>query len=203
MVQSQSKLVSVYRFMPLDEKRRSYIGEHEARGLVSWLNGIGSEPPSDTAKRRRIGHLVEEMNRSATLFCAGAHDEELAARIDQELTRYALKVKTLPVQNAVVTYKTVPDFRWMFGWNSNAGPRVAGAIFAITSLAERGLLGRVRRCSNCSRWYYARLNHQIFCGSRCQVAHYQNSDGWKQRRRERYHNQVEKRRRTHGPRETQ
>ena len=96
-------------------------------------------------------------------------------------------MKTFHVQDAG-KYKTFAEPRWIFVWSSSAGSRAAEMIFRIVRLGERGLLARVRTCNRCKRWFYAKFNHQRFCGKRCQLLHYQTSEEWKMRRRERYQN---------------
>jgi hypothetical protein len=183
--------------MPKTERApHEFAGQQEARALVEWLNDheaqrIGAERDERSAEartRKRIAQLVQDLNRSAETFIReGKPDAALTEKIDQELSRYALKVKTLHVQDEG-QYKTFAEPKWIFAWNSSAGARAAEMIFRIVRLGERGLLGRVRECARCEKWFYAKFNHQRFCGKKCQLQHYQTSEEWKRRRRERYHN---------------
>jgi hypothetical protein len=128
------------------------------------------------------------LNRSAEDYLKrGKADPELTSRIDRELAKHALCVQTFQVQNEG-RYKAFAEPKWIFSWHSSAGSRSAEMIFRIVRLAERGLLARLRKCSRdrCGRWFYAKFNHQRFCGARCQLLHYQTSEEWKKRRRERY-----------------
>jgi hypothetical protein len=174
----------------------TFAGQREGTDLARWLNG--EEPPrigadvrahqGEARTRKRIAQLVQDLNTSAEAYTKqGRADPDLAARIDRELSRYALRVKTVHVQDDG-KYKTFAEPRWIFGWYSNAGSRAAEMIFRMVRLGERGLLARVRRCTRCGRWFYAKFNHQRFCGKKCQLQHYQTSEEWKRRRRERYQN---------------
>jgi hypothetical protein len=179
----------------------TFAGQHEAEHLVDWLNR--EEPPRIGANRderakeirgearthMRIATLVEDLNRSAETYIREARpDTALNKRIDDELSRHTLKVKVVHPQDAG-RHKTFAAPKWVFGWYSSAGSRVAEMIFTIVRLGERGLLARVRTCARCGRWFYAKFNHQRFCGNKCQLLHYQTSEEWKARRRERYREQ--------------
>jgi hypothetical protein len=176
-----------------------FAGQQEAKALVEWLDdaepqGIGGEKdesPAEARTRKRIAQLVQDLNRSAeTYIREGKPDTALTEKIDEELSRYALRIKTFQVQDEG-KHKTFAEPKWIFGWYSSAGARAAEMIFRIVRLGERGLLARVRKCTRCERWFYAKFNHQRFCGKKCQLQHYQTSEEWKQRRRERYRNRDE------------
>jgi hypothetical protein len=173
-----------------------FAGQQEAKALVEWLNdeelpriGAGrAERRAEARTRKLIARLVQDLNRSAeTYIREGKPDPALTEQIDNELSRYTLRVKTFQVRDEG-KYKTFAEPKWIFGWYSHGGARVAEMIFRIVRLGERGLLGRVRKCTRCERWFYAKFNHQRFCGKKCQLQHYQTSEEWKRRRRERYRN---------------
>src|SRR5439155_8228139 len=109
-----------------------FAGQQEAKALVEWLNhrepqriGASDERRGEARTRKRIAQLVQDLNRSAeTYIREGKPDTVLTDKIDQELSRYALKVKTLHVQDEG-KYKTFAEPKWIFDWYSNAGDRVA------------------------------------------------------------------------------
>ena len=174
----------------------TFAGQQDGTELVQWLNN--KEPPrigaddnelrAEARTRRRISQLIQDLNTSAETFIRqGRPDTALNERIDRQLSRYTLEVKTVHVKDEG-RYKTFVEPKWMFGWYSRAGARAAEMIFGMVRLGERGLLGRVRKCTRCEKWFYAKFNHQRFCGKKCQLQHYQTSEEWKRRRRERYQN---------------
>jgi len=57
------------------------------------------------------------------------------------------------------------------------------AMELILRLTDIGELSRLRRCSQCEQWLYARFRHQNFCSMKCQQKHYTQTDEWKARRR--------------------
>jgi hypothetical protein len=174
----------------------TFAGEQEGTELAQWLNNDGprrigsdrSEHRAESRTRTGIAQLIQDLNVSAETFIReGRLDAALNDRIERQLSRYTLKVKTVHVEDEG-KYKTFAEPKWTFGWYSRAGARAAEMIFGIVRLGERGLLARVRRCDRCDRWFYAKFNHQRFCGKKCQLQHYQTSEEWKRRRRERYQN---------------
>lgn len=161
----------------------TFAGATEGESLASWLNGDASDRKR-SGVRKRIAQLIEDMNANSDLLVKrGQADPVLTERIDRELSRYPLRVQTFQVQDAG-KYKSFPVPRWFFTWSS-AGGGIAEVIFNIVRLGERGLLRRIRPCMRCARWFFAKFNHQRFCGTRCQVLHYQTGEYWKERRRER------------------
>jgi hypothetical protein len=172
----------------------TFAGQQDGTSLVEWLNDqeprrIGAkkdERRAEARMRKHIAQLVKALNKSAEIYIReGKPDAALTEKIDDELSRYALRVRTFHVQDEG-KYKTFTEPKWIFGWYSSAGARAAEMIFKIVRLGERGLLGRVRECTRCEKWFYAKFNHQRFCSKKCQLQHYQTSEEWKARRRERY-----------------
>ena len=41
------------------------------------------------------------------------------------------------------------------------------AIKQVISLAERGLIDRIRQCRKCTLWFFAKAQHQKFCSTEC------------------------------------
>jgi len=168
------------------KRKNAYLGQAEAAELTTWLNGDRPEYRKEAVKRGRIGHLIEDMNNSAQLFLAGRRDDKLVAHIDKELSRYKLWVETKQVVPTQSSTKTFAEPAWWFGWHSNAGNSIAMAIIMIVRLGDRGLLGRVRICERCKRWFYANYNHRRFCQEECRIRDYQTSEGFRARRRALY-----------------
>lgn len=163
----------------------TFAGETEGQFLAGWLNADTSADRKQSELPKRIAQLIEDMNTNSDLLInRGRADPVLTERIDHELLRYPLRVQTSQVHDAG-KYKSFPEPRWLFTWSSAGGGQVAKVIFYIVRLGERGFLRRIRRCIRCERWFFAKFNHQRFCGKRCQELHYQTGEYWKQRRRER------------------
>jgi hypothetical protein len=58
-----------------------------------------------------------------------------------------------------------------------------GALNGLFSLADQGLLDRVRQCQKCNRWFFARFDHQRSCSEKCRIKYFRSSEKWKEHRR--------------------
>jgi hypothetical protein len=83
--------------------------------------------------------------------------------------------------------------RWVVFWRIPSRMRLrkgimelddAGALRMILDLARGGFLSRLRRCSRCHKWLYAKFRHQNFCSTECQQKHYKDSPEWRKKRRD-------------------
>jgi hypothetical protein len=120
--------------------------------------------------------------------------DERRFRINRELGGYRfLPFVIPPVKIAPWTSK-----HWTVGWQiqsrtperrktQSPGEFLLGegeALQMILDLAKAGLLNRLRRCSRCHKWLYAKFRHQSFCSTICQQKHYAKSEEWRAKRRE-------------------
>jgi hypothetical protein len=87
--------------------------------------------------------------------------------------------------------------RWVVMWQVRSRPpktlrvnrgsielSAGGAIQMILDLGRAGYLNRLRRCSFCHKWIYAKFRHQNYCSTQCQQTHYAQSPEWKAKRRD-------------------
>lgn len=59
----------------------------------------------------------------------------------------------------------------------------ASVLEMVLQYAIAGTLTRLRKCFDCSRWYYAKVQHQTFCSPACQQRHYRHSEKGKWNKR--------------------
>jgi hypothetical protein len=124
--------------------------------------------------------------------------ERRKAALNRELARYRF---------TPYAYTTGPN-RWtVIWWRERERPEWPGemtegqALELILNLARYRHLNRLRHCSHCRSWLYAKFRHQNFCSMKCQQKQYTQSDEWKEHRRKymrnyyRDHFQVEPTRR--------
>jgi hypothetical protein len=57
------------------------------------------------------------------------------------------------------------------------------ALELILRLTQAGDLNRLRHCSQCQMWLYAKFRHQNFCSAQCQQKSYTQTEEWKAHRR--------------------
>lgn len=68
-------------------------------------------------------------------------------------------------------------------WEENLRMHASEALELILKLTQVGELTRLRRCTQCQKWLFARFRHQTFCSTGCQQKNYTQSDAWKAHRR--------------------
>jgi len=54
----------------------------------------------------------------------------------------------------------------------------------VVQLIAQGAILNVRRCQECTKWYFARFSHQEFCSSSCRGKHFAKTEDFRQKRRD-------------------
>jgi len=149
---------------------RSYFGEFDAAPLLQWLNH----------KARPAGDPVETlltMNTQLPLEVTEADVRSYLAGI--------VRLSKLAVAPVLVSAQ---PGKWSVDWKLVGRlPPLAGLAFVkVLHLADRGLIGRVRKCAakDCGIWFYARFEHQRFHTERCQQETFRRDPDWKKQRAE-------------------
>lgn len=144
-------------------------------GLVSYLNK--AKAPKD----KKIVGVVERLL---------ALEEIEAKKMDRpldELNRYLRRYRFRPLLTPWYDANEHPA-RWFVHWYSGRPGRRPirkfGPLDMIFDLARAGQLNRLRHCSHCQEWLYARSRHQIFCSTKCQQKHFTATEAFKAHRRE-------------------
>jgi hypothetical protein len=108
------------------------------------------------------------------------------------LRRELGKFKFVP-RAAVATGGNGGASEWVTWWgradyNEKSEPtlrmRPSEALELILRLTQINCLSRLRHCTHCGKWLYAKFRHQSFCSLACQQKSYTQSDQWKAHRRE-------------------
>ncbi len=61
---------------------------------------------------------------------------------------------------------------------------VARQVRCVLQLIAQGAIMNVRRCQECTKWYFARFSHQEFCSGSCRGKHFAKTEDFKQKRRD-------------------
>jgi len=162
----------------LRRKQRGYTGKAEGRVLIEWLNGMADRPEG-----RRLACLVENIQRLMViegqlwkcfpeLRCAeeirrpSPNEREEIERLLRDIQRELKRCKTYPT----ICH---PSFGPIIEWGGRRG-WYRSTVLRIAKVANEGLLNRVRRCQECSKWLFARLSGQRFCNHACRQRRYQS-----------------------------
>jgi hypothetical protein len=143
---------------------RNYFGEFDAAVLIEWLN----------SKARPQGDPVETLLN----MNAGLPAVSTAQDIESYLARLVRRSKLA----VAPVLKAIPN-KWEINWRmvGHMDPLQGLALIRLLHLAEKGALGRVRKCT-CGRWFYARFEHQRFHAAKCQQEAFRRDPDWKRYR---------------------
>lgn len=105
--------------------------------------------------------------------------------------------RTRALNRKLATYRFCPrvyrawKYGWLVTWETEREQEAMSeqmkegeALELILNLARSGYLDRLRRCTECRKWLYAKFRHQNFCSAKCQQRNYTHSEEWKKHRRE-------------------
>ena len=163
---------------------KSYFGEFDASVVVDLLNSKGRSQTDDPVE------TLLEMNQGLPFETT-----------EQEVRDYlGTLVRQSKLAVAPVLGEVTPG-RWEVDWRlvGKMPPMLGLAIVKLLHLADKGLIGRVRRCAaehteqtgprtwntiRCGKWFYARFEHQRFHSTQCQERTFKTSPAWKKQRSE-------------------
>jgi hypothetical protein len=181
------------RFKTQPDGRHSFAGAVEGSRLVEYLNG----PRWNTVPIRGVLILFNEVTEAWKQSGAGdrldAMTETKSIETNVKLLNILSHFKCVPymvpgVGSTPPTVKWVPDdaadqdklAKWERGW----GPYTRyAAIRDVMTLAEKGLLARVKQCA-CGKWIYAKFpTVERHCSPACRLKAHRTPE-WKEYRRE-------------------
>ena len=168
---------------------RRYAGEEYYGELLLWLN----ETEASAGKRRVLAILeayveVQRVFRGERSTAGGAETRKTQLgpslrRLKRLLRRYAYFPMLFPgIDDLGSTWLPASkQKKYSHGWDYEYDDYAA--VFALSALADLQLLRRLRNC-DCSRWFYARFEHQRFCCAKCRERAFRTRPDEKEKRRE-------------------
>jgi hypothetical protein len=198
------------RFEKLDIRKGGIatilVSEKELGELTTYMNGSGMPG------RNRILDILHDMQRLESIEPAvfserieGSLRVERKGRFEPnpkfkkvapEKYRVQLEIDRLQasINERLARYRFWPHVlsphqaRWVVAWSPKR--RGAGyemgeekALEIILNLARAAHLNRLRTCTHCQRWLYAKFRHQTFCSTKCQQLQYTQTEEFKANRR--------------------
>ncbi len=148
----------------------------DAQVVTDWLNRPDRLPDEP------VGKLIEIYTRmrAPNLFEPDERDLSLEfKRVIDDLNKYGFGLVLIGEQFDPTTEKFPVRWTWKPG---AVHPDLAQALIKLVALGERGLADRIRQCSHCQRWFYARRSHMKFCSIGHQVEHNHAEAEFKERR---------------------
>lgn len=167
--------------------------QHPGRALVAWLNDADHS-------RVFVERLVTD---AARVFRGLANYKSLrelseAQKKKKVASDFWKSLRRLNKTLATFTYAPHVDIHDFYGDEFDDARRVsrswvsedpAVALFVpqvewVIELMERGAIDLVRRCEQCTDWYFARFKPQRFCRDSCRERNHRGSDAYKAHKRE-------------------
>jgi len=175
------------------------------RDLIEFLN------QAKTRRGKRIVMIVEKMLELEAMTRPIKPEEPMfGAAVEWERTapekyqlHWEIEVRRVLLERELSRYRFTPRAEvvmggggkgpsvWAASWKGDAPSgrerhlrmTASEALVLILKLTQSGDLTRIRRCSQCQKWLFARSRHQTFCSTKCQQKSYTQSDAWKAHRR--------------------
>jgi hypothetical protein len=168
------------------ESKRGFVGRKPGEALAKWLNQPDLNPKAAeellmnaqvvyrwTAEYPTLHSLnaarkqqklppafwdsYQELNDALANFA-------FAPQIDLHQLEDGKRVNwTLIAENNRITIPTV-QVRW------------------LVQLIEQGAILKIRRCKQCTSWFFAHFSHQEFCKTSCRIKHFAGSEEFKEKR---------------------
>jgi hypothetical protein len=180
------------------KKPKRFGGEKPGKALVKWLNDpdLTPEPLEDLLNEvqivfRWIGkysslHKLNVARREKKLPLAFWKSHE---RVNDTLAKliYAPQIDLHEFPNGERVSRMLATDHLPTGLSSVQ-------INLVVQLIEQGAILKVRRCQQCSAWFFARFSHQEYCTTSCRIKHLVGTEKFKKERREymRKYNKLKK-----------
>ena len=171
--------------------------------LIKFLN------QTKTPRGKRIVLILEKMLELERMTQSIPPEEPMIAAVEWERTdaekyqlHWEIEKRRAQLERELSRYRFTPRAEVLMGgggkapsiwgawWKGDEGLRwenhlrmiPSEALELILKLTQAGDLTRIRRCSECKKWLFARTRHQTFCSTKCQQKNYTQSDTWKAHR---------------------
>ena len=171
--------------------------------LIEFLNQTG------TSRGKRIVMILEKMLELEEMTKPIKPEEPMFTLVEWERTdpkkyqvHWEIDKRRVILEKELSKYRFTPHAgvwmggggkspsQWVVWWKGNLRSeverdlrmRASEALELILKLTQVGDLSRLRRCTQCKEWLFARFRHQAFCSTKCQQKNYTQSEAWKAHR---------------------
>jgi len=179
-------------FAPLSE----HASEPAVKRVENVLTLLVSADTLAREQREKV-RLYQRSGKDWRREDSGSFKESLdTSTRTQKLLNDALRLyPTLPLAQGLIGRFEIID-RPVTSSTGRWAPWERWAVGTLLNLAKKPEgLSRLRRCSECSHWFYANRPHQQFCGEPCRRRHTAQSPEFKEKRaaymRETYRAKIE------------
>lgn len=188
-------------FPKMVDAKRKYPGEAAGVYLSWYLENMRPSVARTLLKKMRpIMRFESTIQKTVMRFESTIPPKELEAlkRAQRKLIEASEALRRVAMNGRLEFESFTPD-----GLLVRPGTLRGLAASAVLGLSSANLLNRLRRCTHCGAWFYARFGHQQFCNDpkkRCQWNHYHTPEWRKQHREQNRKHQRAFRQRVFGKR---
>lgn len=174
------------------KRQYSYAGEEQAYELVVWLNAA-----RDSRRIVAVLGTLQQLQKPQKQPFRG-RSRDLFFTLLEQLQNLWMR----PVPRFDMSLRGRELYgRFFIGWKVMHGTDVmefprrgrkfqlgkfqfgeGDAFQRIVELSERGLVDRVRRCQQCQKWFFARVERKHHCSRKCLLKSFSQSKEFKARR---------------------
>jgi hypothetical protein len=175
----------------LAQNKRTFPGEDEARFLLGLIND-GRMIDREFLKRLVTALQAAGQVRPVTPVTrkrlesgdAGVKAEADLLKPVNALIRARGYLAFPTVQPGPrIVWRNTPESATSKGQTRGAADlELHAALFAV-SLARQGRISRLKQCTNCPRWFFAKFEHQRFCSQSCKDLFHRDHPADRERRR--------------------
>lgn len=153
-------------------------------GVISLLN-MGRNPGA-----KRVAELVEAFRRAAQLLesikASSGGEQRIAVNALVEINTQLSKFQWLPAIFGFTQPEPHFKVRYLMGAGKSNDAALAFEQYATQWIVDHvDAVHRIRRCHRpqCRKWFFAKTDHQKYCGDNCRQRDAAQGDSFKERRR--------------------
>jgi hypothetical protein len=169
------------------ETKKLFVGQKSGKALAKWLNHPDLNPESVEGLLLHAQFVFRWRAEYPSL-----HALNVARRKNKLPAQFWDSHQKLNETLATFTYvpqidlDESPDGERV-SWTLLVGdtPAIPPSQFRwVVQLIEQGAILKIRKCKQCSSWFFAHFSHQGFCKSSCRIKHFSGTEEFKKNRRE-------------------
>jgi hypothetical protein len=179
------------------KKKKQFEGQKPGDALVKWLNAPQVSPKWPNAPPFNP-KFVEDLLLNAQVVFRGIAEYGSLRELD-----VARKQEKLPpefwechrkLNKTLAKFVYAPHIdlhefpggdqvSWILATKHSPTAILSVQVRCVLQLIEQGAILKIRRCQQCTKWYFAHVPQQEFCSTSCRRKHQSGSEKFKEERR--------------------
>jgi hypothetical protein len=169
------------------ESKKGIEGRKPGEALVVWLNS----PPVGPKFVEELLLKAQFVFRWITKY-ESLHELNVARKKGELPTEFWDSHQELNETLAKFTYAPQIDLHefpdgervsWFLVTEDSLMGLLSVQVRCVVQLIGQGTILRIRRCKQCTSWFFAHFSHQEFCKTSCRIKHFAGTEEFKEKRR--------------------